>query len=38
MDQTVLEWLAGSKYSPVTFQGRPTQVSYTFNFNFKLPK
>jgi protein TonB len=38
MDQAVLEWLAGSTYSPVTFQGRPTQVSYVFNFSFKLPK
>ncbi len=36
LETAVLEWLAGAKYSPVTFQGRPQQVSYTFNFRFKL--
>ena len=36
MDQSVLHWLTGSKYAPVTFQGHPQAVSYVFNFRFKL--
>ncbi len=36
MEAAVLQWLAGAKYSPVTFQGRPQQVSYVFNYRFKL--
>ena len=36
MEAAVLQWLAGSKYSPVTFQGRPQTVSYVFNYKFKL--
>jgi TonB family protein len=36
MDKAVLEWLAGAKYSPVTFQGHPQAVKYVFNFRFKL--
>lgn len=36
MDAAVLQWLAGAKYSPVTFQGHPQAVSYVFNFRFKL--
>jgi periplasmic protein TonB len=36
MDAAVLQWLAGAKYTPVTFQGHPQAVSYVFNFRFKL--
>jgi protein TonB len=36
MEQAVLAWLQASKYSPVTFQGKPQQVSYVFNFNLRL--
>jgi periplasmic protein TonB len=36
MDAAVLQWLAGAKYTPVTFQGHPVQVSYVFPFAFRL--
>ena len=36
MEAAVLSWLAAAKYHPVTFQGRPQQVSYVFNYRFKL--
>jgi protein TonB len=32
----VLSWLQEARYTPVTFQGKPQQVSYVFNFNLKL--
>jgi Gram-negative bacterial TonB protein C-terminal len=32
---TVLEHLAHQRYFPVTFRGRPVQVSYVFNFRFE---
>jgi tetratricopeptide (TPR) repeat protein len=31
-----LQWLAGAKYSPVTFKGLPQAVKYVFNFRFKI--
>jgi periplasmic protein TonB len=36
MEQAVLSWLAASKYTPVTFQGKPQQVSYVFNFKLSM--
>jgi hypothetical protein len=36
MENAVLSWLQEARYSPVTFQGKPQQVSYVFNFNLKL--
>jgi protein TonB len=36
MESQVLNWLAGAKYSPVTFQGHPQPVSYVFTYRFKL--
>ncbi|MFP2925722.1 energy transducer TonB [Pyxidicoccus sp. 3LG] len=38
MDRAVLDALTSSRYKPVTFQGRPVQVDYTFTLNFKLPR
>ena len=38
MDAAVLEWLSNRRYTPVTFQGRPTKVSYVFNFKLKMPR
>ena len=38
MEAAVLEWLATRRYTPVTFQGRPTKVSYVFNFRLKMPR
>jgi periplasmic protein TonB len=38
METAVLQWLAGAKYSPVIYQGRPQQVSYTLMFTFKLDR
>ncbi|RKH54558.1 energy transducer TonB, partial [Corallococcus llansteffanensis] len=38
MEQAVMDVLAASRYKPVTFQGRPVEVQYTFNFNLKLPR
>jgi TonB family C-terminal domain len=36
MEQPVLSWLQASRYSPVTFQGKPQQVSYVFNFKLSM--
>ena len=36
VDQTVLRWLAGVSWFPVTFQGKPQRVSYVFNFHLSL--
>jgi hypothetical protein len=36
MENAVLAWLSEAKYTPVTFQGKPQQVSYVFNFNLRL--
>lgn len=38
MEKAVLDALTSSRYKPVTFQGRPVQVDYTFTLNFKLPR
>ncbi|QSQ19740.1 energy transducer TonB [Pyxidicoccus parkwayensis] len=38
MDKAVMDALTSSRYKPVTFQGRPVQVDYTFTLNFKLPR
>lgn len=38
MEQAVMDVLTASRYKPVTFQGRPVEVQYTFNFNLKLPR
>ncbi|WP_223634456.1 energy transducer TonB [Corallococcus sp. EGB] len=37
MDDAVLESLASRTYQPLTFQGRPVNVSYTFNIRLKMP-
>ncbi|MFB1479641.1 TonB family protein [Corallococcus sp. RDP092CA] len=37
MDDAVLETLSSRRYQPLTFQGRPVNVSYTFNIKLKLP-
>jgi protein TonB len=37
MDETVLESLTSRRYRPVTFQGRPVSVSYTFNVRLEMP-
>lgn len=37
MDEAVLEALTTRHYQPVTFQGRPVNVSYTFNINLRMP-
>ena len=31
----MLDCALGPRYTPVTFQGRPQQVSYVFNFKLK---
>jgi protein TonB len=36
MESQVLNWLAGAKYTPVTFQGHPQAVQYVFTYRFKL--
>ncbi|RKH21412.1 energy transducer TonB [Corallococcus praedator] len=38
MDDAVLSALYSRQYRPMTFQGRPVNVSYTFNINLKLPR
>ena len=38
LDREVLQWLAGSSWSPVTLDGKPQRVSYVFNFNFRLER
>ncbi|NOK11110.1 energy transducer TonB [Corallococcus exercitus] len=37
MDDAVLESLYSRTYQPLTFQGRPVNVSYTFNIKLKMP-
>ncbi|MFY0525108.1 energy transducer TonB [Archangium gephyra] len=37
MEQAVLNSLYAQRYKPVTFQGRPVQVDYTFNIRLSLP-
>lgn len=37
MDDAVLEALYSRTYQPLTFQGRPVNVSYTFNIRLKMP-
>ncbi|MBZ4370834.1 energy transducer TonB [Corallococcus sp. AS-1-6] len=38
MDDAVLESLYSRRYQPLTFQGRPVNVSYTFNIRLKMPR
>jgi protein TonB len=38
MDSAVLDALSTHTYTPVTFQGRPQRVNYTFNIKMVLPK
>ncbi|RYZ38144.1 MAG: energy transducer TonB [Myxococcaceae bacterium] len=38
MNDAVLSALASRQYQPMTFQGRPVNVSYTFNINLKMPR
>jgi protein TonB len=38
MEQAVLDALYAARYKPVTFQGRPVQVDYTFNIKLSLPR
>jgi protein TonB len=38
MEQAALDVLSASRYKPVTFQGRPVQVDYTFNIKLALPR
>lgn len=37
MNDAVLEALYSRTYQPLTFQGRPVSVSYTFNIKLKMP-
>lgn len=37
MEKAVLDSLYSSRYKPVTFQGRPVQVDYTFNIRLQIP-
>ncbi|RKH51612.1 energy transducer TonB [Corallococcus interemptor] len=37
MEDAVLEALSSRTYQPLTFQGRPVNVSYTFNIKLKMP-
>ncbi|MFP2899425.1 energy transducer TonB [Corallococcus sp. 4LFB] len=37
MDDAVLESLYSRTYQPLTFQGRPVNVSYTFNIKLRMP-
>jgi outer membrane biosynthesis protein TonB len=38
LEQAVLENLYSSRYSPVTFQGKPVAVGYTFNVRLAPPR
>ncbi|MBN9684109.1 MULTISPECIES: energy transducer TonB [unclassified Corallococcus] len=38
MDDAVLDALSSRQYQPLMFQGRPVNVSYTFNIKLKLPR
>ena len=37
LEESVLATIAKQRYTPVTFQGRPVNVDYTFTFKFVLP-
>jgi periplasmic protein TonB len=37
MEQAVLSWIKGNRYTPVTFQGRPVAVNYVFNIKLVMP-
>jgi TonB family protein len=37
MEEAVLDALYQSRYKPVTFEGRPVQIDYTFNIKLTLP-
>jgi len=37
MEQAILDALYETRYKPVTFQGKPVQVDYTFNIRMSLP-
>ena len=37
IDQVIVDWLYGSTWTPVMFQGQPVQVSYVFNFKITAP-
>jgi len=36
MEKAVVDWLTSRKYRPVTFQGKPVEVKYSFNVQLKL--
>ncbi|CAM3607823.1 TonB family protein [Corallococcus sp. ZKHCc1 1396] len=38
MNDAVLSALYSRRYQPMTFQGRPVNVSYTFNINLRMPR
>lgn len=38
MENAVLDALATHRYSPVTFQGQPVRVDYTFNIKLVMPQ
>jgi TonB family protein len=38
MEEAVLDALYQSRYKPVTFEGKPIQVDYTFNIKLALPE
>ncbi|RKG84716.1 energy transducer TonB [Corallococcus terminator] len=38
MNDAVLSALSSRQYQPLMFQGRPVNVSYTFNINLKMPR
>ncbi|HRE92087.1 MAG TPA: energy transducer TonB, partial [Myxococcota bacterium] len=38
MEKAVLEALDSHRYSPVTFQGRPARVDYTFTIRLVVPQ
>ncbi|HYH95781.1 energy transducer TonB, partial [Hyalangium sp.] len=37
MEKAVLDALYASRYKPVTYQGKPVAVDYTFNIKLSLP-
>lgn len=37
LTEVVLESLRGSRFTPVSYRGRPQAIQYLFTFNFKLP-
>ncbi|MFO0745153.1 MAG: TonB family protein [Myxococcota bacterium] len=38
MEKAVLDTLTSNRYTPVTFQGQPVRVNYTFNIKLVLPQ